>query len=84
MRNAKRPKPEAGTGDEKLSVMSDPWSGVFDKPQLLRLIPWSPGTLSNRMRDGSIPFIKMGSRVLFDGPSVRAALLRQQRGGPGQ
>ena len=49
---------------------------------LLDRLPVSRRTLHNWMKDGTIPYIKTsGRRVLFDWPSVRAALLRKQRGG---
>jgi len=54
-------------------------SALLNKDQMCRVLQVCPATLNNRMRDGSIPFIKLGSRTLFHLPSVEAALLRKQR-----
>jgi len=55
--------------------------GFLSRAELLRRLPISDATLANWMRDGSIPFIKTGRRVLFDWASVRGSLLKKQRGG---
>lgn len=57
-------------------------AGFLDADALLQRVPFSRGTLRNRMKDGTIPFIRAGGRrIIFDWPSVRDALLRMQRGG---
>jgi hypothetical protein len=54
--------------------------GFLSKEDLLKRVPWSVGTLSNRLKQGC-PHIKDGRRVLFHWPSVSDWLLRRQRGG---
>ena len=94
MRNAIKPKSDTATGDTKLAATATveredllkappdhPLAGLLDKTGLLKLVPWSSGTLSNRMKSGDIPYIKIGARVMFDWPSVKQSLLRRQRGG---
>jgi excisionase family DNA binding protein len=53
---------------------------LLNKKEICPLLHISQPTLSTRMADGSIPYIKLGGRVLFDWDSVRAALIRKQRG----
>ena len=53
----------------------------LDKEQLLKRLPFSSGTLSNRMKAGVIPYIRDGRRVLFFWPDVKESLRRRQRGG---
>ena len=68
---------------ETETKLSAPQPSVFiDADELLRRIPICRGTLRNRMREGKIPFIRIGGRKLcFHWNSVQEALLRQQRGG---
>ena len=54
-------------------------AGFLTVTQLLERLPISRRTLANHRRKGLIPWINLGGRVLFDWPSVRGALLRQQR-----
>jgi hypothetical protein len=54
-------------------------AGFLTVGQLLERVPISRRTLANHRRKGLIPWINLGGRVLFDWPSVRTALLRQQR-----
>jgi hypothetical protein len=55
-------------------------AGLWDTRQLLARVPISRRTLHARIKDGKIPAIKLGKRLLFHPPSVEAALLRLQRG----
>jgi hypothetical protein len=57
--------------------------GFITEKQILPLVTVSPRTLANWRRRKLIPWISMpGSRrVLYDWDQVRAAILRQQRGG---
>jgi hypothetical protein len=55
--------------------------GFLSTQELLERIPISAGTLANWRKSGSIPFVKLGRRVIFHFPSVVEALLRMQRGG---
>jgi hypothetical protein len=48
--------------------------------QVLARLPISRRTLWELRKKGVIPWISLGGRVLFDWESVRAALIRQQRG----
>jgi predicted site-specific integrase-resolvase len=56
-------------------------AGFLTTSQLLERLPISRRTLSTHRAKGLIPYILLGGRVLFCWDSVRAALLRQQRGG---
>jgi Helix-turn-helix domain len=71
--------PEAATGP-KLAATPVNGSGIIDAEEMLRRLPVSRGTLLNWRKAGKIPAIEIGGRVLFDWPSVQAALLRLQRG----
>jgi hypothetical protein len=53
--------------------------GFLSTDDLLKRVPISRGTLNNRMKDGTIPFIKLGHRVVFDWATVQESLLRRQR-----
>jgi hypothetical protein len=77
MANEKLTKADTGAAVHESPGGED---GFLDKDGLLKRVPWSPGTLQNRMRSG-LPHIKDGRRVLFHWPSVSDWLLRQQRGG---
>jgi hypothetical protein len=57
--------------------------GLLDTEAILQLVPVSPGTLANWRKAGKLPFIRLhgGRRILYDWESVKAALLRMQRGG---
>ena len=50
---------------------------------VLQMLKVSRRTLHSWRTRGLIPFIRLpgGRRILYDAPSLRAALLRQQRGG---
>jgi hypothetical protein len=54
----------------------------INEKQLLARLPISRRTLGYWKANGTIPFIKIGRRCLYDWPSVQGALLRRQRGGP--
>jgi predicted site-specific integrase-resolvase len=61
-----------------------PSKGGFQSEEQIRpLLGVSRRTLKNWRDRGLIPYVKLpGSRrILFDWPSVQAAILRQQRGG---
>jgi len=71
---------DAGTGGMKLSAAQE---GFIDADELLRRVPFSRGTLRNRMKAGKLPYIRLdGRKLCFHCPSVEQALLRAQRGGP--
>ncbi len=77
--------PEAATGS-KLAVLPSSGDGLtrksfIDTTELLTLIPVCRRTLRNWMDAGTIPFCRMGGRILFHQESVEKAILRQQRGG---
>ena len=58
-------------------------AGFLGENQLLERIPFCRRTLSGLRAAGKIPFIRLGGRrILYHWPSVQAALLRYQRGGP--
>jgi predicted DNA-binding transcriptional regulator AlpA len=58
-------------------------AGFIDEKQLLARLPISRRTLFNWRMTGKIPCVRLGGRrILFHWPSVEAALLRHQRGGP--
>jgi hypothetical protein len=48
--------------------------GLLDKPTLARRLRKCPRTLDNWMREGRIPFLKIGRSVLFSWPDVLACL----------
>lgn len=47
---------------------------LLTKRQLSPKIQKSPRTIDNWMRDGRLPFLKVGRTVLFSWPDVLAAL----------
>jgi len=49
--------------------------------QLQKILPLSRRSIFEWRRKGILPSIQVGSKILFHGPSVQAALLRMQRGG---
>ena len=56
--------------------------GFIDTKELSRRLGCSTGTIQNWRRSGRLPYIKTPGRlVIFDWPSVKAAILRMQRGG---
>jgi predicted site-specific integrase-resolvase len=59
-------------------------TGFIDEKQLLKRLPVSRRTLFAWRESGKIPCVRLpgGRRVLFHWPSVEAALLRKQSGGP--
>jgi hypothetical protein len=72
--HARSDAPGHGAGSE---------TGFIDQKQLLARLPISRRTLFNWRTTGKIPSVRLGARrVLFHWPSVEAALLRHQRGGP--
>ncbi len=73
--------PETSAG-QRTPATEPEEQGFLSADQLLTRLPISRGTLRNWCADGSIPYIATpGRRILFDWPSVRAAMLRRQRGG---
>ncbi len=78
--------PGAGTGESKLSAQHHPRGEppeFISTEELLRRVPFSRGTLRNRMKAGKLPWIRLeGRKLCFHWPSVERALLRAQRGGP--
>ncbi len=53
----------------------------LDTDELLALLPISIRTLRLWRKQEVIPFRKIGRRVIFHYPSVRASLLKMQTGG---
>jgi hypothetical protein len=49
--------------------------------QLQKILPLSRRTIFEWRKKEIIPSIQVGSKILFHGPSVEAALLRRQQGG---
>ena len=49
--------------------------------QLQKIIPLSRRSIFEWRKKGIIPSIQIGSKILYHGPSVEAALLRRQNGG---
>jgi hypothetical protein len=56
--------------------------GFQNEKAILEKVPVCRRTLSEWKRNGIIPYIKAGSRCLYDWESVRAALLRLERNSP--
>jgi len=50
--------------------------------ELQKLIPVSRRTLFEWRQKGILPSVQLASKVLYHWPSVQAALLRHQSGGP--
>lgn len=50
--------------------------GLISLDDLTKEIALSAGTIRARVRDGSLPAIRIGRRVLFDLAAVRAAMER--------
>lgn len=61
-------------------IASTPEAGFIDEAEILRKVPVSRRTWGNWKAKGIVPFIKMDRRCLYDWASVKAALLRRQRG----
>ena len=57
-------------------------ASFIDEAECLRRVPVSRRTWFSWRTAGKIPTVKLGRRCLYHWPSVEAALLRQQRGGP--
>ncbi len=55
-------------------------AGFIDEAQILQRVPVSKRTWGYWKAQGIVPFIRIGRRVLYDWPSVQAALMRRQRG----
>jgi hypothetical protein len=55
---------------------------IISEAELLRRVPVSRRTWYSWSNDGKVPTIKVGRRSLYHWPSVVAALLRMQGGGP--
>jgi hypothetical protein len=56
-------------------------AGFIDETKLLERVPISRGTAVNWRKAGKLPFVKIGSRILYHYPTVEQCLLRLQRGG---
>lgn len=59
-------------------------TSLLTTKQLLDRIPVCSRTLDNWKASGVLPFIKIGRQCLYDWEHVRAALLRNERGGSSQ
>lgn len=55
-------------------------AAFIDESEALKRVPVSRRTWFNWRERKGLPVIKVGKRVLYDWDSVRAWLLRQQRG----
>jgi hypothetical protein len=55
--------------------------GFHTEQEILQLVPVSRRTWGSWKKKNVVPFIRIGRRCLYDWDSVKAALLRQQRGG---
>jgi hypothetical protein len=53
----------------------------IDEAELIARLHVSRGSIINYRRDGKIPFVKLGHRVIYHWPTVKTTLLRQQQGG---
>lgn len=73
--------------NEKASLTSDAGDSELSEfvvaEKLTKEIPVSLGTIRNWTKAGKLPCVRINGsrRVLYHMPSVREALLRQQRGG---
>lgn len=58
-----------------------PSAAVFiETPELLTRVPMCRKTLWKWRKNGIIPYVQAGGKILFHWPSVEAALVRRQRG----
>lgn len=57
---------------------------LVDRVELARMLGLSVPSIERRTRDGSIPSIKSGRRVLYDPPAVVAAMASNAKGGPSE
>jgi hypothetical protein len=55
-------------------------SGFIDEVEALRRVPVARRTWFDWRKNKGLPYIQIGKRVLYDWPSVKAWLMRQQRG----
>jgi excisionase family DNA binding protein len=64
------------------SVSRDPdrW---LDAKRLSQYIPFSPQAIYRRVHEGTIPFFRVGRRVLFDKRAIDKWLEREKRGSQG-
>lgn len=64
------------------SSKPDTATGEFvNEAELLNtVLPICRRTLKKRREEGLIPYVQIGRRIVYHVPSVREALLRQQRG----
>jgi len=73
--------PDVGTGEQSKLPATDQTEFVTAN-DLIRFVPMGRGALRARMKDGTIPFIRLGERIYhFHLPSVRESLIRRQQGG---
>jgi hypothetical protein len=56
-------------------------SAFIDEREALRRVPVSRRTWFDWREKKGLPYIRVGKRIVYDWASVRAWLLRQQRGG---
>jgi hypothetical protein len=64
-----------------LALNQDQHLGFIDEPTVLVRVPVCRKTWGKWRKKGLIPYVRIGRRNLYDWESVRAALLRMQRGG---
>jgi hypothetical protein len=72
-------QPDTGTGDKLPG-----WTGMVDTAGLMQHLPLCRRSIFMLRKQGKLPYIKLGAKVLFHLPSVQEALLRMQRNGGGQ
>jgi hypothetical protein len=71
---------ENESNTEQQNAQCDEGSRFIGEPQTLARVSISRRTLYAWRKQGWIPYIRLGRRILYHWPSVQAALLRQQRG----
>jgi excisionase family DNA binding protein len=55
---------------------------LLSEAEAARTLGISPRTLFTMRKDGRIPFVRLGHRVLYNPRSLRAWLEAQEQGGP--
>lgn len=55
-------------------------TGFISEPQVLARVSVCRRTWYNWRKNGFVPYVKLGRRILYHWPSVEAAILRRQKG----
>ncbi len=66
--------------NDKLQTAQASEKDFLDEKQLLARLPISRRTAFNWIQQGKLPVVKIGRRKIYHWDSVKAALLRLQRG----